>query len=67
MKRRVEKLVEGIWILSEFEDLRVDDVFRMYDPNGTSVRNSGGREVFKARSHPFINAENEWEIKSVSY
>ena len=57
--RKVEVLTEESWKTVSMKDLRVNDIFRMYD-NDVLVENTS----FVALSEPYVNEHNVWAIEA---
>lgn len=50
--RTIEKLVGITWTFIEFEELKLDDVFRMFEKDKSPVKDINGETVFMALSLP---------------
>lgn len=37
MERKLELLLDGTWVPFEMQNLDIDDVFRLFEPDGTPV------------------------------
>ena len=54
MDRRVEVLVYWyIWIPIQFKNLKKGDIFRLYDPDGSLVKDSKGNSIFVVEKEPY--------------
>ena len=53
--RRVEKIVRGEWVPIAFSELKIGDVFRMFDPIDVPVIGGKGQTTFIASSNPYLN------------
>ncbi len=53
VERKVERFVNGQWIDVDYTELRSGDQFKLFEPDGTLVKN-GEEEVWKATSDPYI-------------
>lgn len=61
-QRSVEKFNDGIWSTCEFVELKTGDTFRMFEPNGEPVTNSG-KCNFVAKGEPYENENAILEIE----
>ena len=68
VQKRVEKIVntghnkirvDKIWIDIKFKELKIGDMFRMFEPSGEPV--DGGR-VDKVINGPYLNAKGIWTV-----
>lgn len=50
--RTIEKLIGITWTFIEFEELKPDDFFRMFEKDKTPVKDINGETVFRAVSLP---------------
>ncbi len=55
-KRTVKKLVNNEFIEIKFEDLKLGDIFCLYD-GGKEVKDESGNTVFKAISNTYYDTE----------
>ena len=60
-KRIVEVYSNGIWIQTEFEDLRKGDRFRLFESDGERVVDDKGRKEWIASSSPFMKM-GDWVV-----
>lgn len=60
-KRIVEVYSNGIWIQTEFEDLRQGDRFRLFESDGERVVDDKGRNEWIASSNAFMKL-GDWVI-----
>lgn len=59
MNRKVEVLVGGIWDECDMQDLNVDDIFRMFEPNGDPVSLGGMWIVY---GEPYLASNGIWGV-----
>jgi hypothetical protein len=52
--RLVQILLDGLWQDAEFGDIKIGDVFRLFEDGHTLVVNRDGQSMFKAASEPYI-------------
>ena len=55
-----EKLKD--WIILGFNGLRKDMIFRIFEPDGTLVKNELGHSVFRAMSDAYIGEDDYYKI-----
>lgn len=56
-----------IWVKIEFEQLKPDDEFRMFEPTGEPVIGVDGIEIFKAIGYPYkFDGVNAIEISEIN-
>ena len=60
-KRIVEVYSNGTWMQTQFEDLRKDDKFRLFESNGERVVDDKGRKEWIASSNAFIKM-GDWVV-----
>lgn len=67
LKRITEVLRGEDWVTTTFEDLKKDDIFRLFDPPEhkpvTWQYVMNGQTKFKAYSDPFLNEDLIWTIE----
>ena len=59
MNRLVELLLEGTWVAYQLENLEVDDVFRMFEPDGKPVSDG---QMWIVLNNPFP-VHDSWEVE----
>jgi len=64
MKRKVERYENDKWINIKFKDLKIGDIFRMYENDNELVRDSENRYIFKATSNVFPNENGILSIET---
>jgi len=65
-KRKVEVFTDDGWEEIEFENLKVNDIFRMFESDGEPVEGEKGSHIFIAKSNPYLTEEDVWTIKVIS-
>ena len=60
-KRIVEVYFNGTWIQTEFEDLRKNDRFRLFESDGERVADDKGRNEWIASSNSFMKM-GDWVV-----
>lgn len=61
-RRSTEVLRNGLWAECEFENLKVTDIFRLFEPNGELVIGPKGASVFICTSDAYIGEEGIWMV-----
>jgi hypothetical protein len=63
-ERKVERMNPKTteWILIDWKELKTADLFRVFEPDGTPVVGSDGRDMFLAESDPHYNNESIGQI-----
>jgi hypothetical protein len=64
MSRRVEKRIKRQWIPVDFMSLTSGCTFRMFEDDGTPVRDASGQEQFIAAGKPYLNEQEVPTIKT---
>lgn len=62
IQRRVEKYINGKWVDIKFEDLKNDDIFKLFESTNEPVLGLKEFTVFYATSDAYINKDNIWCI-----
>ena len=62
--RKTQKMVNGNWIGCEFEELKKGDRFRLFEPDGTLVRDKESNYLFLATSNPWSVGHGNYSIAS---
>lgn len=57
--RRTEVLVDNNWVSREFRDLKLNDIFRMFESTGEPVIDDEGYTEFIALSDSVATSESE--------
>jgi len=68
--RYVEFQLKGHWHAISFQSLRPGDIFRMFEEDGSFVKNKDGDSVFKATSRPYFDVQHNyaaWAIECEPY
>lgn len=63
--RTVQRLEGDKWVNIEFNQLRLDDNFRMFESTGEQVIGLGNTTEWVATSNPFLDKDNKmWMIET---
>ena len=60
--RKVEVFRDGNWLNTNFEDISINDTFRLFEDDGTLVKDKKGNTVFSASTNAYINKDQIWEV-----
>ena len=65
--RTIQRLRGDLWTYVAFEDLELDDSFRMIESTGELVENDEGKFIYVVTNDPYINENGQTvvEIKAV--
>lgn len=65
--RKIQRLRGDLWTDVLFEDLELDDSFRMIESTGELVENDEGKFIYVVTNDPYINEHGQTvvEIKAV--
>ena len=65
--RTAEVFWNGRWFPTEFDKVKKGDTFKLFEPDGTLVRDKDGNAVLVAVSDPYMNAEGVMTIDTRQY
>lgn len=63
--RTVERMINDQWVVCGFSELRINDVFRLFD-NGVLFIDHKGKTEFLAISDPYKNEDEIWQVDIAS-
>jgi len=59
MNMKIEMLLDGTWVPIEMKDLEIDDVFRMFSPEGISYKEGA---MWMVLDEPYLNDDKIWTV-----
>lgn len=62
--RKAEVLRDGVWMTIRGIDVKAGEIFRLFEPDGTPVKNKAGLTSFKAIKDARVRSDGVWEIQS---
>lgn len=64
--RTAQVLINDKWIDIEFKNIKEGDKFRLFEPDGTIVKDNDGNTEFIATSNPYLAvADNNEEVYQI--
>lgn len=65
--RTAEIYRDECWVPTDFDKVKKGDTFKLFEPDGTLVRDQNGNAVLVAVSDPYLNAEGVLTIDTRPY